>query len=844
MSTIISTNGGYIGTSGAWSLCDPTSENDSVAANSVLTTSYVASTTFTPGAITISGIAVRVNNIVASPTGTISVALDHAGTTVTGTEVTINCIDLNNTAIATGPMGWVVFAFASPVTLVTATTYSVKAKTSTSTQVTLWSLATTNWSRELITTTAQAPVAGDKVIIAGNYTGPATGNLVEVTMNATSAVAYGAASMTDSICVSGGGCLTFAYAASTNYILEAAGLINVYQNGTLNVGTSVNPIPSTSTAVITFSQAANVDSGLQNLGGTITAYGAPKTLSTMLTSDISVGATSIAIGSTSGWAASDSIVIASTTQTAAQSEKVTVSGVGSSTTATIGATTYAHSGTSALAAEVINLTQNVKIFGASSTHQAFVYLAANGSTTMQYVECYYLGANLATKLGFEIANTTGTAPLSYMSLHDCIVAGSSGFYINANNAGISLSNCVFNNINNYCVYAAGASIGYTFSNCVAMNATYGFYTISSGATYSYLTAVSCSNTGIYIIGNTLTASNLVAHACASGVTLTSNNNPLSGTINTAYIWRNLTYGLTTINLAEFVFNNLTLAGNTTYGNMYISGGGRLTLNNCSFNGDSTFSSYAGIEQLYGTPIININNSAFGNVVPHSNYDIYFRNTAPFTYAEVNLQNTILASAVPVGAGGLSTNGFLGASRLGGTAGNHKFWKKYGTGSADTSIFNNAPFSLRLTPNSASNKLTSLAGYSSGFGAVCGNGNILSVSIAVRESVVGDGTAYNGNYPRLMLRANNAVGITTDQVIATATSASSGAWQIISGVTPSVTDDCELEFYVDCDGTAGWVNVGTFAVSNTGNPSQFRYWCNGFPSVTNVLPVSNTLFVRR
>jgi hypothetical protein len=57
----------------------------------------------------------------------------------------------------------------------------------------------------------------------------------------------------------------------------------------------------------------------------------------------------------------------------------------------------------------------------------------------------------------------------------------------------------------------------------------------------------------------------------------------------------------------------------------------------------------------------------------------------------------------------------------------------------------------------------------------------------------------------MLKANPAIGITTDTVIATA-SAAAGSWGQISGTTAAASDDGVFEFVVDCDGTTGWTNV--------------------------------------
>jgi len=43
-------------------------------------------------------------------------------------------------------------------------------------------------------------------------------------------------------------------------------------------------------------------------------------------------------------------------------------------------------------------------------------------------------------------------------------------------------------------------------------------------------------------------------------------------------------------------------------------------------------------------------------------------------------------------------------------------------------------------------------------------------------------------------------------------ASAGAWETLSYTLPSaVTDNVGMEFYVDCDGNAGWINIDTITV---------------------------------
>ena len=92
---------------------------------------------------------------------------------------------------------------------------------------------------------------------------------------------------------------------------------------------------------------------------------------------------------------------------------------------------------------------------------------------------------------------------------------------------------------------------------------------------------------------------------------------------------------------------------------------------------------------------------------------------------------------------------------------------------------------------------------------------------------------NGNW-KVSVISNNTfslVGSTYTSGFYTSSSASAsfGKWVMVSGYTPAVTDNTIVNFYVDCDGTNGWINVDF--------PSGELYWENGQPQVQGV-PISN------
>ena len=49
-------------------------------------------------------------------------------------------------------------------------------------------------------------------------------------------------------------------------------------------------------------------------------------------------------------------------------------------------------------------------------------------------------------------------------------------------------------------------------------------------------------------------------------------------------------------------------------------------------------------------------------------------------------------------------------------------------------------------------------------------------------------------------------------VATATAAAAaGSWELLTGTTGAAGDTGVMEFFVDCDGTTGWVNVDDWSI---------------------------------
>jgi hypothetical protein len=162
--------------------------------------------------------------------------------------------------------------------------------------------------------------------------------------------------------------------------------------------------------------------------------------------------------------------------------------------------------------------------------------------------------------------------------------------------------------------------------------------------------------------------------------------------------------------------------------------------------------------------------------------------------------------------------------------NHLIWEAYGSLRSDTTVFRNSSPSLKMVPISTTTKLETrpiLVPVKSGQSVVAG--------AWVRTSIVSDaGGAYNGNFPRLIVKTNPASWTgDSDIVLATASAAAAGAWQYLSGTLPTAIADTTFEIVIDCDGSSGFVSVDDVYFSAQNSTKGFKYWYDGapFPSST-------------
>lgn len=835
MATLLATTTGNFTTAGNWSLCDNTSELDSEANTVALSTSNTDSAAFTPGAITVAGVCVKLNSRAASPSGTITVTLrnstagtDVASVTINVSDLPTNASDSSNNAVSNG---WVYFKFGSSQLLLAATNYLVRAVTSVNSQVTLYRNSTSaNLSRQLVTTTTQAPAAGDKLLITGAWTAAATVAAVTITMDNTASTVFGTEALTQSLVISNNGTLTWGTSASTAYLLTIAGIVMICRGGTYNQGTSGTPIPSTSTAILNFSVTTNIASGLRNHGGVLNAYGtAPTTLFTTLTATANSAQADIVCAAVTGWANNDNLFLTPTTRTTSQFEQKIISSIASLTVTLTTNLSNAHTGgASPPRGHVGNLTRNVKIKGTANSTRAYIYTSQPGVTTLSGVEMQFLGSQ-------------GTYPRNgYM--HDCLT-GNSG-------ATSVIDGCSFWNIGTVSVSSANWT-NFTFTNNVIYLADTNALRLNTAplnSTWTVTGNLICNSTNsncMQLASLTGTISNNIcsggsevgidvnAIATAGGGTFSGNEcysnsqygirygqsgtqPPALQTLTNSVVWRNGTgshAGLFMQNtIVNVIVDGITAFGNAGQNILLNNLTDKVTIKSAVLNSDASFTTTYGINigPNGGFCRVYLMNSSFSATTAHTN-DLGWTNTCAF---EVIAEDCTFGAASPFSTFNINSynqptlNSYIRVSRYGGTATDHRYFTGLGTGRSDTVIFNTATPSERMTPTNATLKFNSSPKIK-----VAASGETITANVYVRKSVVADagGADYNGNQPRLIMKANAAVGIDADVVLDTMTVAI-GNWEELTGTTASLNTDGALEFYVDCDGTAGWINVDDWSFS--------------------------------
>lgn len=643
-------------------------------------------------------------------------------------------------------------------------------------------------------------------------------------------VPYGA------VVVSDGGTYQFGTAAATNYAAAVTGLaagatsglrgLEVCSGGTVTLGTSGSRMPSDSTALLYFGVASAVQFGAEVRGtGVLRAYGAVKTPWTRLASAAAADATALTVGhrvgDTTGWAVGDEVAIGGSNRSTSETELRTLAAVGSSTTCTLlQPLTTAKEGGNNVAGDpvsvpVANLTRNVRVCGVSAALTTYCRVAAGATFAVDSTQWQFVGSVTSGKRGIETATTTGSFSLASSVLRDVTVSSAVLLALVTTTGSCSVTSSVF--------YFGGSGGGSAVS---VSTATSGAHTITGNCVIGRNRDGSAVGIAVSDIGSTVTG-NLVTdlgigfnYGEASAVGVPFSNNEASY----------CTYGLsTTATCGGAVVSSCVFARCFTAG--VFGGGGstapdvrpHITFSACAAFGSAT-NIWLVVEGFYrltspvcygeaaytSTTGLTVSRAVWADVVGGTFSSHTQDVVCGGILGRLTLTDCLLGSSSEVGSQtGMAAGGLIVSVNHDQVAGAMRVWKRDGTLSSDTTIFRTASPSLRLTPNTASFKLTSV-NETSGFRAAVAAGGTATLTVWVRKSVVGDGAAYNGAQPRVMLRRNPQVGVTDDTVLATASNAANGAWEQLTATTPAATAAGVFEVYVDADGTTGWVSFDDFS----------------------------------
>lgn len=872
---IANANANFSGAS-TWATCDgpsaqlarftiyptvPTGNNTQTTSNSSLTTTTtgnVFTAAFTPSnGGTGDGLLMFLGRNATGSNGTFTCGLSTDGVNfLANQQVTINVTDIpfcgtSSTSGSGMQLGtWMFFKFPNTVAFNGVQTYRVGVTSSVAGSVNVFrgSATATDFTRLIRLTAAGTPGASDVTFVCGEWTAAATVTARTVTVDTGVAVNYGK----HDIGVSGTVAFTSAGASTTR--LKFNQYADIWSGGTMTLGTSGSPIPSTSSSILEFEStgttAGSTMFGLNvNSGGAFTTFGNAVTQSALLNADASAAATTLTSNISTGWLNGDIIGIASTTTTASQTEKRILSGNAAGTTITITAgLTNAHSGTSPTQAELINLVRNVKVQGIG-TGPGFIFGDSGGTISCTNTEFTILGTGSTPVAGVTLRTSAtntpaGSATFTGCAIHDVGTSSAEGFNIEGLTGqtvdAITISNCnIYCNqtatttVANQCILLTNVAANPPGNN-INISGTIGMFgpnTISStSARINVTNCTAAGNSGIgfaFSDNTTASNSNTIVAGTFTGNTAHSNGTTAGISCSTAManlnwssltVWRNTGAGISFSSLSDSLISQVTAFGNSTQGMLLDGFHQNVVLDRLTFNAGVTNTQPTGItfgsSSFIGTPFY-ILNSTFGATTTHATADWNIANNGNYTNFFCN--NVSLASATQINnMTNLKEQSRIGITRFGQVSGSHKVFfgggaSGYGTITSDNVLFKTAAPSEKMTlinvPTTSRLKLEA-----SPKRAALNNTQTTTVSVWVRQSVAGDGAAYNGSFPTLVLKANPGAGILSDTTLATGSAAGQGAFELLSATTSAVTDDCVLEFTVQSNGTAGFINVDDWSVT--------------------------------
>lgn len=798
-------------------------------------------------------------------TGTVTVALSaDSGTTDTVT-LQVNASDLPDNP------SWVFFKFASPLALDGGVDYAIGEKSDSAGNARFYRFSSTaaDFNRIIVwdDSPGSAPVAADNFYICGIQTGTASETACDIIMDQTANTAYG------TFDIGNIGSLSFASGAAGNPYLRVAGMFNIWADGILNMGSVATPIPRDSIAILEFNCASESQYYLTvNDGGTFVAQGLSRTAAKnvswcRLNANKAVNSTSLDVDTDTGWLDNDVIGIAPS-GLASEYELGAMNGNAAAGTLTVdgfagvgGGVAAAKTGADPYECEVILLTRNVIIRVVNATYNSHLAVTATGILDFDWVWIVNMGHSGSTQPAIVTSTTTGSVDVNY-----CTFQNHKYYAFNMVSAvttgHIVVSYCVFYSPTNFSEshiktnHATAQNITVTYNVVIGggQNSTYAGITLDcANGTNNEVSHnhVSGAGTGFYnqsypcqlgvagkfdynIAHNNFYSGANFYSGWNSGTidhwkfirNNPSNNSGYGGLISTNSAWG--IDGTSYPNGNQPTVSNAIFLANRQSAIM-IAYSAWLKIDTCTVGGDSVYATlyflqyYGSSAQVLDLDILSCDLGYQTGVYLQFSTNVFYLYGALATSnvgknIDIRMSNCRFtntnAQMVAFNTGDFldrwpTSRDMIKSSKHNQVAGSYVTWTKKGTISTDTTagLYRTASPSERISPASATVKVPS------GIKQVAvAAGATVTPSVFVRESVVGDGTDYNGNRIRLVLLKNPALGITSNTLIDTATVSSEGAFEELTGTTAAAAEDGVFEFYVDCDGTTGWINVDDWTVT--------------------------------
>ena len=854
MAILHSVSNGNFTSASTWEVVNPTASGSFliVTGAQTVTTTYVGSPTFSPGVVNFTGVWLLLGSR-SGTTGTFDVQLYNSTLATQSALVTVNMTDIPGQIVA-NPKG-LYFRFSSGVTLSSTQSYQLRLRTSTTNMISVYyGTAVNNYTRLFTTSTTAAPASTDLLYINGLLTGAGASTPITVTMNNNNSTEFGA------ISIGHRGTLDWATNATTE--LRLAGEVYVgggtslwINGGTYRMGSTSSRIQSGVTASLFIN--AGVANGrriqINDLSYFITGGTTMSYTWTTLSTDMATFSVTATTSVSTGWKIGDEIVIAPTARTTTAYDRRVLTNV-SGTTLTMGVSaSNFHSGTGIFAGEVINLTRNCRILCTNPLVRTYITQGAGTSiievNSTEFVNMGAGGAGVGVFYlnggGVTSSNVIGTQSIKDCSFNDCGVA----LYLTLTGTtttsyyNVIMDNCVYNTryTTGGLVYQPTAPTG---QPALAVNSYISNNCLIFGGTSSAISGIYCLNNTIDIENNRVSGvsanwgyqygqvstyvisdrfNNNVARSNIYGLLVFSKDTLISGYHPTGNKSIRNTIGWSLYGSVNSRVDDLISIGNTTanlYGSFNTGGQCKqLYLNNALIQGESGFASVYGLYfSITNYPTepqaaqIVFNNC---NIGTHSGGDIRIGVAASVEPSnqvlDLVFNNCNLTSAIEVSQPNYMSSGSrVSFQRIDNISGAHRTYYRSGLLSLDTTIFRSSTKSSKMTPSSA----TIYQQFGRKLIPVKAN-STPTISVWVRKSVVGDGSAYNGSQPRLWLTNNPAIALfpSYDDIILATASAANGTWEQLSATLPVVPyEDTAFEVYLDCRGTTGWVNIDDWRVS--------------------------------